>query len=139
MIRVVQCQHGDPWQRLAWDPRIAGLIISLIDGGEGTLAGEIYVDFPLRFSVEESTTLEGDSWRYCSTSLRQHHVQLVETVLILVWTWRMDSFRDENMCHGHETRGVGMLHDYASHGIAVHVLIWDLGGRVRDNSSLDGA
>jgi hypothetical protein len=43
MVRVVQCQHGDPWQRLAWDPRIAGLSISLTDKGEGTLARHLRV------------------------------------------------------------------------------------------------
>jgi hypothetical protein len=32
-----------------------------------------------------------------------------------------------------------MFQDYASQGIAVHVLIWDPGDRVRDNSVLDGA
>jgi hypothetical protein len=32
-----------------------------------------------------------------------------------------------------------MLHDYASQGIAVHVLIWDPGGRVCDSSALGGA
>jgi hypothetical protein len=74
MIRVVQRQHGDLWQRLARDSGIAGLRISLTDGGEWTLAGESYFDFPLRFSVEESTSLEGDSWRSCNTSLWQHHV-----------------------------------------------------------------
>jgi hypothetical protein len=111
----------------------------LTDGGEWTLAGESYFDFPLSFSVEESTSLEGDSWRSCSTSLWQQHVQLVETVLVLVWTWRMDSFRDEAMCHVQETHGVDMFQDYASQGIAVHVLIWDPGGGVRDSSSLDGA
>jgi hypothetical protein len=31
-----------------------------------------------------------------------------------------------------------VFQDYASQGIAVHVLIWDPGGRVRDSSSLDG-
>jgi hypothetical protein len=60
---------------------------------------------------------------FCSTSLWKKHVQLVETVLVLVWTWRMDSFQDEAMCHGQEIQGVGMLHDYAPQGIAVHVLI----------------
>jgi hypothetical protein len=67
MVRVVQCQRGDPWQRLAWDIGIAGLSISLTDGGEWTLARESYFDFPLSFSVEESTSLEGVSWRSCST------------------------------------------------------------------------
>jgi hypothetical protein len=139
MVRVVQRQHGDPWQRLAWDPGIVGLSNSLTDRGEWTLAGEIYFDFPLSFSFEESTSLEGVSWRSCSTSLWKQHVQLVETVLVLVWTWRMDSSRDEAMCHVQETRGVDMFQDHASQGIAVHIMIWDPGGRVRDSSSLDGA
>jgi hypothetical protein len=98
MVRVVQHQHGDLWQRLEWDPKIAGLRISLNDGGEWTLAGEIYFDFPLTFIVEESTSIEGVSWRSCSTSLWQQHVQLVETMLVLVWTRRMDSLQDEAMC-----------------------------------------
>jgi hypothetical protein len=59
----VQHQCGDVWKRLAWDPRIAGMIISLNDGGEWTLVGESYFDFPLKFIVEERTSLEGDSWR----------------------------------------------------------------------------
>jgi hypothetical protein len=71
MVRVVQCQSGDLWQRLAWDPRIAGLSISLTDGGKWNLAGESYFDFPLSFSVEESTSLEGVPWSSCSTSLWQ--------------------------------------------------------------------
>jgi hypothetical protein len=71
MIRVVQCQRVDLWQRLAWDPGIAGLRISLTNGGEWTLVGESYFDFPLSFSVKESTSLEGVSWRSCSTSVWQ--------------------------------------------------------------------
>jgi hypothetical protein len=130
MIRVVQHQHGDLGQRLAWDPRIAGLSISLTDGGEWILAGESHFDFPLSFNIEGSTSLEGDSLRSCSTSLWKQHVQLVETVLVLVWTWRIDSFQVEAMCHLQETHGVDMLQDYASQGIAVHILIWDPGGRV---------
>jgi hypothetical protein len=39
-VNVVQCQHGDLRQRLAWDPRIAGLSISLTDSGEWTFAEE---------------------------------------------------------------------------------------------------
>jgi hypothetical protein len=58
MIRVVQCQHGDPGKRLAWGPRIAGLRISLTDGGEWILAGESHFEFPLSFSIEGSTSLE---------------------------------------------------------------------------------
>jgi hypothetical protein len=91
MDRVVQCQHEDRRQRLAWDPVIAGLSSSLTDRGEWTIAGESYSNFPF------STTLEGASRRSCSTSFWHHHVQLMETVWILVEIWRMDSFRDEAM------------------------------------------
>jgi hypothetical protein len=68
VVRVVQGQHGDLRQRLAWDPGIAGLSISLTDRGEWTFAGESYSNFPFSFSVEGSTTLEGVSRRSCSTS-----------------------------------------------------------------------
>jgi hypothetical protein len=61
MVSVVQCQHGDLRQRLAWDPGIAGLSISLTDRGEWTFARESCFDFPLSFSVEEITSLEGVS------------------------------------------------------------------------------
>jgi hypothetical protein len=111
----------------------------LTDGGKWTLAGESYFDFPVSFSVEESTSLEGVSWRSCSTSLWQQHVQLMETVLVLIWIRRMDSFRDEAMCHVPETPGVDMIQDHASQGIAVHILIWDPRGGVHDSSSLDRA
>jgi hypothetical protein len=104
MIRVVQHQRGDLGKRLAWDPGIAGLSISLTDGGEWILAGESHFDFPLSFSIEGSTSLGSDS------------------------------FRVEAMCHLQETQGVDMLQ-----GIAIHVLIWDPGGRVHDSSALDGA
>jgi hypothetical protein len=134
----VQCQHGDLQQSLAWDPGIAGLSISLTDMDEWTVAGESCFDFPLSFSIEESTSLEGVSRRSCSTSLWQQHLQLMEVVLILVVSWRVDSFRVEAMCHVQEFHGVDTFQDYASQGIAVHVLIWDPGGRVRDSSSLDG-
>jgi hypothetical protein len=99
MVNIVECQHGDLRQRLAWDLGIAGLGISLTDRGEWTFAGESCFDFPLSFNIEESTSLEGVSQRSCSTSFWHQHVQLMETVLILVGTWRMDSFRDEAMCH----------------------------------------
>jgi hypothetical protein len=82
MVRVVQCQRGDLWQRLAWDPGIAGLSISLTNRGEWTLAGERYFDFPVSFGAEESTSLEGVLGRSYSTSLWQQHVQLMETVLV---------------------------------------------------------
>jgi hypothetical protein len=59
-------------------------------------------------------------------------------MLIMVVSWRTDSFQDEAMCHIQEFQSVDIFQDYASQGIAVHVLIWDPGGRVRDGSSLDG-
>jgi hypothetical protein len=65
MVRVAQRQHGDLWQRLAWEPVIAGLSISLTDRGEWTLAGESYFDFSASFNIEESTSLVGVSWRAC--------------------------------------------------------------------------
>jgi hypothetical protein len=99
MVNIVSCHHGDLQQRLAWDPRIAGLSISLTDRGEWTLAGESCSDSPLSFSVEESTSLEGVSRRSDNTSFRHRHGQLMETVLILVLSWRMDSVRDEAMSH----------------------------------------
>jgi hypothetical protein len=86
MDRVVQFQQEDRRQRLAWDPGIAGLSSSLTDRGEWTIAGESYSNFPF------STTLEGASRRSCSTSFWHHHVQLMETMWILVEIWRMESF-----------------------------------------------
>ena len=74
MIRVEQHQHDGPCQRLAWDPRITWLGISLTDGDEQMLAGGSHFDFPLSFSIEESTSLIRDSLRSCSTSLWQQHV-----------------------------------------------------------------
>ena len=91
MVRVVQCQHEDLRQRLAWDPGIAGLSSSLTDRGEWTIAGESYSNFP--FSI----ALEGASRRSYSTSFWNHHGQLMETVWILVEVWSMDSFKDEAM------------------------------------------
>ena len=95
MVRVVQRQHGDILHRLAWDSGIVGSIISLTDRGEWTFAGESCFDFPLSFSVEKSTSLEGVSRRSGSTSFRHQHGQLMEAVLILVVSWRMDSVRDK--------------------------------------------
>jgi hypothetical protein len=86
MVNVVECQHEDLRQRLAWDPGITGLSSSLTDRGEWTIVGESYANFPF------STVLEGASWRSCSTSFWHHHVQLMETVWILVEIWRMESF-----------------------------------------------
>ena len=42
------------------------------------------------------------------------------------------------MCHMQETPRVDVFKDYASQELVVHDLIWDPGGRVRNNSSLDG-
>jgi hypothetical protein len=109
MIKVVKHQRGDLWQRLAWELRIAGLRNSLTDGGEWTLAGESYFYFPLNFNIAGSTSLKGDSLRSCSTSLGKQHVQLVDIMLVLVWTWRMGSFRVEAMCHLQETHGIDMF------------------------------
>jgi hypothetical protein len=112
--QIVQGQHGDLRQRLAWDPGIAGLGISLTDRGEWTFAGGSCSNFPLSFSVERSASLAGVSRRSCSTSFWHQHVQLMEAVWILVETWRMDSFRDEAMCHMQETPRVGIFQGYAS-------------------------
>jgi len=138
MVRVVQCQHEDLRQRLAWDPRIAGLSSSLTDKGEWTMAGESYSNFPLIFSVEWSASVAGASERSCITSVGHKHVQLMEAVWILVDIWRMESFRDEAMCHVQEDHKVDIFQDYASQSIAVHFPIWDLGGGVYYCSSLDG-
>ena len=129
-IRVVQCWHEDLRQRLAWDPRIAGLSSSLTDRGEWTIVGESYSNFPLSFSVERSTSLAGASRRSCSTSFWHQHVQLMEAVWILVEIWRMDSFRDEAMAQVQEVHRVDIFQDYSSQSIAVHFLIWDPGGGV---------
>jgi hypothetical protein len=138
MIRVVQCQHEDLQQRLAWDPGIAGLSSSLTDRGEWTIVGESYSNFPLSFNVEWSAPLASISRRSCSTSFWHQHVQLMEVVWILVEIRRMDSFRDEVMCHMQEVHRVDIFQDYASQSIAVHFLIWDPGGGVYYCSSLDG-
>jgi hypothetical protein len=76
--RVVYFQQEDCRQRLAWDPGIAGLSSSLNDRGEWTIAGESYSNFSF------STMLEGASRRHCSTSFWHHHVELMETMWILV-------------------------------------------------------
>jgi hypothetical protein len=92
MVRVVQGQQGDLRQRLAWDPKIAGLGISQTDRGEWTIARESYCNFPLSFSIDRSVSLAGVSRRSCSTSFGHQHEQLLEAVWILIKTWRMDSF-----------------------------------------------
>jgi hypothetical protein len=68
MVRVVQGHHGDIRQRLAWDPGIVGLRISLTDRGEWTIAGESYSNFLLSFNVERSASLVDVSQRSCNTS-----------------------------------------------------------------------
>ena len=99
MVNIVQCHHDDIRQRLALDPGIAGLDISLMDRSKWAFAGESCYDFPLNFSIEESTSLEGVSPRSGSTSFRHQHGQLMEAMLILVVSWRMDSVKDEAMSH----------------------------------------
>jgi hypothetical protein len=69
MIRIEQHQHDGPCQRLEWDPGITGLGISLTGGDEWAFVGGSPLDFPLSFSIRESTSLVGDSLRFCSTSL----------------------------------------------------------------------
>jgi hypothetical protein len=71
---IVQCQHGDLRQRLAWDPGIAGLSISLTDKGEWTFAGGSCSNFPLSFGVERSASPAGVSRRSCNTSFWHQHV-----------------------------------------------------------------
>jgi hypothetical protein len=71
MIRVEKHQHDGPYQRLAWDPEIIGLVISLTDGDEQTFVGGSQFYFPLSFSIGEITSLTSDSLRSCSTSLWQ--------------------------------------------------------------------
>jgi hypothetical protein len=67
--------------------------ISLTNGNKRTFAGGSHFDFPLSFSIGESTSLAGDSLRSCSTSLWQQHVQSMGFVLGLVWSGRIDSFQ----------------------------------------------
>jgi hypothetical protein len=110
----------------------------LTDGDEWIFAGGSHFDFPVRFSIGGSTSLVGDWLRSCSTSLWQQHVQLVEVVLGLVWSWRTYSFRVETVCYLQETHGVDMLQDFPSRGIAVHILIWDPGIGVHDSLVFDG-
>jgi hypothetical protein len=62
----------------------------------------------------------------------------MEAMWILVETWRMDSFRDESMCHMQETHRVGLFQDHVSQGLAVHDLLWDPRDRVYECSSLYG-
>jgi hypothetical protein len=138
MIRVEQHQYDGPCQRLAWDPGITGLVISLTDGDERMFAGGSHFVFPLSFSIGESTSLVGDSLRSCSTSLWQQHVQSVGAMLSLVWSDRIDPFQVEAMCYLQETHGVDMLQNYTPQGIAVHILIWDPGIGVLGSSMFDG-
>jgi hypothetical protein len=114
------------------------LKISLIDRGECTIVGEGYSNFPLIFSVERSASLVGASRRSCITSVGHQHVQLMEAVWILVEICRMDSLQNEAMCHVQEFQRIDIFQDYASQSIAIHFLIWDLGGGVYYCSSFDG-
>jgi hypothetical protein len=59
-------------------------------------------------------SLVSDLLRSGSTSLWQQHVQSVEAVLGLVWSWRSDLFRVEAVCYLQEIHGVDMLQDYTS-------------------------
>jgi hypothetical protein len=138
MIRVEQHRHDGPCQRLAWDPGITGPNISLTDGDVQTFAGGSHFDFPLSFSIGESTSLAGDSLRSCSTSLWENHVQSVGFMMSLVWFGRIDLFQVEAMCYLQETHGLDMLQNYTPQGIAVHILIWDPGIGVLGSSALDG-
>ena len=92
----------------------------------------------MSFSIGGSTSLVGDWLRSCSTSLWKQHVQLVEVVLGLVRSWRIDSFRVETVCYLQETHGVDMLQDFPSRSIAVHILIWDPWIGVLDSLVFDG-
>jgi hypothetical protein len=56
MIRVVQRPLHGPCQRLAWDPGITGLGISLTDGDEWIFVGGSYFDFPVSFNIGEHVT-----------------------------------------------------------------------------------
>jgi hypothetical protein len=137
MISVEKHQHDGPCQRLAWDPGITRQVISLTDGDERTFTGGSHFSFPLSFSIGESTSLAGDSLRSCSTSLWQQHVQSVGDMLSLVWSNKIDPFRVEVMCYLQETHGVDMLQNYTPQGIAVHILIWDLGIGVLGSSAFN--
>jgi hypothetical protein len=138
MIRVEKHRHDHPCQRLAWDPGITGPDISLTDGEEQMFAGGSHFDFPLSFSIGESTSLTGDSLRSCSTSLWQQHFQSVGVVLSLLWFGRIDPFRVEVMCYLHETHGVDMLHNYTPQGIVFDILIWDPWIGLLGSSAFDG-
>jgi hypothetical protein len=97
-----KCQHDDPFRRLAWDPGITGLGISLTDRGEWILAGGNPSDFPLSFSFEESVSLFSDSLRSCSSSLWWQNVQPKEAMFGLEWSWRSGSFSMEAECYFQE-------------------------------------
>jgi hypothetical protein len=109
MIKVEKHHHNGPYQRLAWDPRITRMGISLTDGDEQTFAGGSHFDFPLSFNIGESTSLDGYSLRSCITSLWKNHVQSVGVVLGLVWSSRIDSFRVEVVCYLQETHDVDIV------------------------------
>ena len=51
IITVTQHLCDGPCQRLAWDPGITGLGISLTDGDEWIFVGGSHFDFPVSFSI----------------------------------------------------------------------------------------
>jgi hypothetical protein len=67
MAKVVQHQHDGPFRRLAWDPGIIGLGISLTDRDEWIFAGGNHSNFPLSCSFEEIISRFSDSMRSCSS------------------------------------------------------------------------
>jgi hypothetical protein len=91
------------------------------------LCRENNFDFPLNYSTGRSMSLVGDTLRFCSTSLWQHHVQSMEAVLGLVQSRRTDSFLVEVVCCFQETPDDDILQDYTSQETAVCILIWDPG------------
>jgi hypothetical protein len=78
----------------------------------GRLQGGSHFDFPLSFSIGESTSLVGHSLRSFSTSLWKQHVQSVGAMLSLVWSSRIDPFQVDAIFYVQETHGVDMLKKY---------------------------
>jgi hypothetical protein len=74
MIRVVQHSCDGPCQRIAWDPGITELGISLTNGDDCIFARGSHFHFPVRFRIGGSTSLVGESLRSCSTSLGRKNV-----------------------------------------------------------------
>ena len=80
----------------------------MADKGEWTIVGESYSNFPFSVSVEGGAQrLRVPQGDLGSTSFWHYHVQLMETVWILVETRRMDSLWDEPMCQVQPTHKVG--------------------------------